>query len=176
MTEKMIKGSVLENALQFLREQKGDSAVQKLEADLGTLVFDSHSYYPLEQFLQLQKGIIALTYPNEVERGLNVLGRYAFNSYAKSLLGGTMINHIENAQELLEQVQIQWNQVLNFGQRSLADYDAENHTSTLEIQDDPRPPGYLAGIIEAGLESIGLSPQVSFESIGEHNYKFLIRW
>lgn len=172
----MIKGSVLENATQFLIERKGADIVHELEPELGAMVYDTHAFYPVDQFLKLQDTIIKLISPNDSEQGLKELGRYAFNSYAKSLIGGTMINHTKNAQELLEQVQNQWNQVLNFGQRSLTEFNTANRTAELEIKDDPRQPAYLAGVIEAGLQSIGLTPQLSTETIGDHDYKFIIRW
>lgn len=176
MEEKLAKGILLVDTVEFLREKKGDQAVAQLEKSFGSLIFDQYRMYPLDDLLKLQAAAMKLAFGEENEDGYKQLGAGAFKSFTHGIVGATLTNVAHSPKELLGKIQELWGTVLNFGERKLINFNEAAHHALIEIKNDPRNPAYLQGVIEAGMKGIGLDAKTKIQSDRSDTYKIEIRW
>ena len=173
---KLVKGLLLQDAVDFVREKKGEAAVVELEKIRGPLLFDQHRMYPLEDLLKLQSDAIKLVFGKESEKAYKELGVFTFNAFTHTVVGATLMNVAHSPKELLGKIQELWDAVSNFGSRKLLEFDENKHLALVEISDDPRMPAYLQGVIEAGLKSIGVEAVTKIIAQDKDSYHIEISW
>lgn len=176
MENKLAKGILFSNTIDFLKKEKGDEALSTLEKDTGPLLFDPHRLYPLDQLLMLQIKVIQAIYGNESNDNYKKLGEFAFQSFTHTLVGATLTNIAHSPTELLTKIQELWDTVVNFGYRQVLEMNENEHFALLEIRDDPREPAYLQGIIEAGLKSIGTIATTEVRHTDNETYQIEVKW
>jgi uncharacterized protein (TIGR02265 family) len=175
-TNKMVSGGLFLYAIDFFKNKKNGS-IEELEKSFGTLLFDSHKMYPLEQLIDLHQKILSMSFGNTSDEGYYALGQYTFDSFVHSIVGATLTNVTPTPKILLGKIQEIWGAVVNFGTRKLSEIDENKGRAIIEIKDDPRNPAYLQGIIESGLSLLKLK-DVKTEIIGRKDgeYKVEISW
>jgi uncharacterized protein (TIGR02265 family) len=176
MEEKLAKGILLVDTVEFLRKKKGDHAIVQLEKSFGSLLFDQYRMYPLDDLLRLQSATMKLAFGGESGDGYKQLGAAAFESFTHGIVGATLTNVADSPRQLLEKIQELWGTVLNFGERKLIAINEANRHAVIEIKNDPRNPAYLQGVIEAGLKGIGLDAKTKIQSDKGDTYKIEISW
>jgi len=172
----MVNGSMILDAVAFLKEKKGEEAVKSLEEESGNLLFDQYRMYPLEKLLEIQKEVVTKIYGSETDGGYKALGEYTYKAYTNSVVGATLTNVATTPNELLAKIQELWNTVVNFGERKLIKANETTKQATIQINDDPRPIPYLLGVIEAGLSGIGVKPQTKISQTKNDSYQIEISW
>jgi len=169
----LASGSLFLHAIGFLKSKKGEEAVEALEKSFGDLLFDQHKMYPLERLIELQEKVVSLTLGTDSREGYYMLGRYTFNAFAHSLVGATLTNVNPTPRILLGKIQEIWGSVVNFGVRKLTMVDDTQGKAIVEIQDDPRNPAYLQGIIEGGLTLLKVkNPKTVIKQ--EEDYRYIV--
>jgi len=173
---KLVKGVLLEDAVGFLKEKKGEAAVGVLEKATGPLIFDQHRMYPLADLSKLQTAVIKEVFGKDSDEAYKELGLFTFRAFTHTVVGATLTNVAHSPKELLEKIQELWDAVLNFGSRKLISIDEKKHSALVEIVDDPRVPAYLQGAIEGGFKSIGVRATTKVLDQGNSSYHIEISW
>ena len=170
-SQKLVNGLLLEQTVEFLKNKKGESAVAELEKSLGPFIFDQYRMYPVEQLILLQREVIKTAFGNESDEGYYALGKHAFDTFTHTLIGATLTNMSSSPIEVLKRLQELWNSVVNFGTRKLIESDNTKGRAIIEIENDPRNPSYLRGVIEGGLHAIhAINPSTKMISNDNNKY------
>lgn len=175
---KLAQGTLFENSVAFLREQKGEAAINELEKTTGPLIFEHYRMYPLQELDTLQAAVLEAVYGDASDEHYRELGTFTFQTFIKTVAGATLTNVAGSPQELLEKIQDLWGAVVNFGTRRLISIDSEKRIALVEIIDDPRRPTYLQGAIEGGLLVVGVNASTRIvQANKEHaSYQIEVSW
>lgn len=175
--QKLVNGLLLEQTVEFLKSKKGEAAVTELEKSHGSFIFDQYRMYPVEELINLQQQVLKEAFGSETEDGYYALGKHAFDAFTHTLVGATLTNMSSSPIEVLKKLQELWNSVVNFGTRKLIEADLTKGKAMIEIEDDPRNPAYLCGVIEGGLYAIhAMNPSTKIISKDKNKYNIEITW
>jgi uncharacterized protein (TIGR02265 family) len=176
--KKMVGGKLLEQTIDFLRMIKGDEAVRKLEKTQGMLLFDHMRFYPLSKLLRLQETVVVAGFgAKKKEEGYRALGRYIVEMLMKGIVGPTLTKISPSVKELLSKEFINLGKtVVNFGERKLVRFDAQDNVAVLEISDDPREPAYFAGVVEELLSRASKGVTTKVIDRNKTHYSIEVRW
>jgi uncharacterized protein (TIGR02265 family) len=174
---KLASGILFIEAIDFLKSKKGNRILEDLEKSYGEILFDQHRMYPLEKLIELQKEVINLVFGKETDSEYKELGKYTFESFVHSMVGATLTNIVPSPKVLLGKIQELWGVVINFGERKLTLIDERGCRAIIEINDDPRMPAYIQGVIEAGFNYIKVkNPKTKIIKETGNGYTIEINW
>lgn len=172
---KLISGQLLKLIIGFFILKKGEQALNELEQKCGNIVVDTRVFYPVEKLNQITDEVVNAIYPNNLENGYYELGKYTLNSFINTLVGATLTAKYKTPRAVLENSQGVWQSLVNFGSRKLVKIEEEKGWGLLKIEDDPRNPTYLRGVIDACLIAIG-KKEVHSELIESANNAYQMRF
>ncbi|KKP69276.1 hypothetical protein A2X44_02710 [candidate division CPR3 bacterium GWF2_35_18] len=173
--ERKTKGLFLKNIVNIIKKEKGEPGIQKLKEKVGQVDFFAFKDYPMELDVKFAKASCEILYGTANDEAYINLGKLAFQTYTKSVIGKTMFSLIGNNL---------YKGISNLGKMlstvtsgfEITVQELDSHTIKIRTKNNPYHIKHYQGIWLAAFEYFGVVPQIDSRTISPENFEYLIKW
>lgn len=179
MDQVMIKGFIIANLLDLVRGTMSEADFADLEEELGvsykTLKLAYFKDYPVEIQVRTEEKIAQILWQRTDDGAFYEFGRMNYETFAKSAIGRTALGLVgQNPKRILKASVRLISTVMKGIKIEIVDR-GENEIS-FRFRNNPYRPLGWQGVIDAGLESAGVTPEVKIIKHGPKDYEYLVTW
>lgn len=179
MDQVMIKGFIIANLLDLVRGTMTEADFSDLEEELGviykTLKLGYFKDYPVEIQVRAEERIAQILWQRTDDGAFYEFGRMNFESFSKSAVGRTALALVGQNPKKIIKASVRLMSTVMKGMRVESEDRGENEIS-FRFRNNPYRPLGWQGVIDAVLESAGVTPEVKIIKHGPKDHEFLVTW
>ena len=179
MDQVMIKGFIIGNVLDLVRGTMSASDFADLEAELGlsykTLKLAYFKDYPVEIQLRAEEKVAQILWHRSDDGAFYKFGRLNFEAFAKTAIGRTALALVGKDPKRLVKASIRLMSTVMKGMKIEVEDRGEDSIS-FRFRNNPYRPLGWQGVIDAVLESAGVTPEVKIVKHGPTDTEYLVTW
>ncbi|MFH1459616.1 MAG: DUF2378 family protein [Candidatus Omnitrophota bacterium] len=156
------KGMYFNDVIKFITEKSGEQTKNQIAKELGKpLEYIGFKDYSIQELVLIQQLCIKYIFPEKTrEQGMFELGKIAFYTFAKSLLGKVTLPFLKNnPAETFKKIPSWYMQINKFG--SVEFEEIAEKKNKIIFKNYKNYPHYHHGLITQGMEVLGLIGTVS---------------
>ncbi len=179
MDQVTIKGFIIANLLDLVRGKLSEQEFACLEEDLGvsykSLKLAYFKDYPVEVQIRTEEKVAQILWQRSDDGAFYKFGRMNYETFAKSAIGRTALALVGKNPKRIVKASVRLMSTVMKGMKIEFEDRGENEIS-FRFRNNPYRPLGWQGVIDAVLESAGVTPEVTIIKHGPTDTEYLVTW
>lgn len=169
------KGVFLKNIIKVIEEQKGKQVANDLLQKVGLKQVSAFKNYPIDAQVSINHEVVEVLFGEDNSENQVKLGKLAFDVYAKSFTGKTLLTLLGNKFEKVAAAVEQIARTTTSGIKIFTD-KTETGKFIIRVENNPFPYQYGEGLILGATEYFGLKAQITVNILDEEKHEYIINF
>lgn len=179
MDQVVIKGFIIANLLDLVRGTMTEADFASLEEELGisykTLKLAYFKDYPVEIQVRTEERIAEILWKRSDDGAFYKFGRMNYETFSKSAIGRTALALVGQNPKRIVKASVRLMSTVMKGMK-IETVDKGENAVSFRFRNNPYRPLGWQGVIDAVLESAGVTPEVTIVKHGPKDHEFLVTW